>query len=360
MSSPAISVPAPVSPLRSFASRHFAVLFIALCLIVTVCIVHLFGSLMVQRTVTEALIRIIIVVGIYIFTGNSGIISFGSITFMAVAAYATGWQTCCEMLKPITMSGLPPFLRDHSYPVYVAAATSVALAGFVAFLTGLIIMRLGGLAASISTLAILFILNVGYSNWESVTMGTASMVGLPTYITPWIALGAALIAVICAWIFQNSARGILLRASRADEVAAAACGVSLYWSRLIAFTISGVVMGLAGVMTAHFLGTVSINSYFLNLTFLALAMLVVGGMKSLSGAVVGVVVVSIIVDAFRRLEAGVPLGDVTLSLPAGTQELILAGVMIVILMFRKDGLMGGREFRLPARAVPAGRGSDTP
>lgn len=180
-------------------------------------------------------------------------------------------------------------------------------------------------------------------------MGTASMVGLPTYITPWIALGAALIAVICAWVFQNSARGILLRASRADEVAAAACGVSLYWSRLIAFTLSGAVMGLAGVMTAHFLGTVSINSYFLSLTFLAIAMLVVGGMKSMSGAVVGVVVVSIIVDTFRRLEAGVSLGDTTLSLPAGTQELVLAGVMIVILMFRKDGLMGGKEFRFPAR-----------
>ncbi len=334
---------------QGFVSRHFAVLVIAACLIMVVGIVHLFGSLMVQRVVTEAMIRIVIVVGIYIFTGNSGIISFGSVTFMAIAAYATGWQTCCEMLKPITMSGLPPFLRDHSYPVYVSAMTSVGLAALVAFVVGLILMRLGGLAASISTLAILFILNVGYSNWESVTMGTASMVGLPTYITPWIALGAALIAVACAWIFQNSARGILLRATRADEVAASACGVSLYWTRLIAFTLSGAVMGLAGVLTAHFLGTVSINSYFLKLTFLALAMLVVGGMKSLSGAVVGVVVVSTIVDVFRRLEAGVALGDTTLSLPAGTQELVLAGVMIIILMFRKDGLMGGKEFRLPVR-----------
>ncbi|UOA16928.1 hypothetical protein DSM109990_03815 (plasmid) [Sulfitobacter dubius] len=335
------------STYQDFVHRHFAFLFISACLLSAVALSHLFGSIMVQRVVTEAMIRIVIVVGIYIFTGNSGIISFGSVTFMAIAAYATGWQTCCEILKPITMSGLPPILRDHSYPVYVSAATSVGLAALVAFITGLILMRLGGLAASISTLAILFILNVGYSNWETVTMGTASMVGLPTYITPWIALAAALVAILFAWLFQNSARGVLLRASRADEVAAAACGVSLYWSRLIAFTLSGAVMGLAGVLSAHFLGTVSINSYFLKLTFLALAMLVVGGMKSLSGAVVGVVVVSTIVDVFRRLEAGVSLGEATVSLPAGTQELVLAGVMIIILMFRKDGLMGGKEFRLP-------------
>ncbi|MBO6814372.1 MAG: branched-chain amino acid ABC transporter permease [Rhizobiaceae bacterium] len=334
---------------QAFVQRHFAVLFIAACLVVFVAVVELFASVLVQRVVTEALIRIVIVVGIYVFTGNSGIISFGSVTFMAVAAYATGWQTCCAMLKPITMSGLPSILRDHTYPVYVSAATSVGLAALLAFITGLILMRLSGLAASISTLAILFILNVTYSNWETVTMGTASMVGLPTYITPWLALAAALLAVLCAWIFQNSARGLLLRASRADEVAAAACGVSLYWSRLIAFTLSGAIMGLAGVLSAHFLGTVSINSYFLNLTFLALAMLVVGGMKSLSGAVVGVIVVSTIIDVFRRIEVGIPVGDVTFSLPPGTQELVLAGVMIIILMFRKDGLMGGQEFRLPVR-----------
>jgi len=336
-----------MTPAERLTKYWFPIVALILPLLAVVIVAEIFGSVGLQRTVTEALIRIVVVVGIYIFVGNSGIISFGSVTFMAVAAYATGWQTCCAMLKPITMPGLPEFLRDTTYSVFPAALTSVALAALVAFVTGLVLMRMGGLAASISTLALLFIINALYSNWQSVTMGTASMVGLPRYVTAWIALGAAILAILVAWVYQKSSFGLVIRATRADEVAAQACGVSLYWPRLLAFTISGGVMGLGGVLTAHFLGTISINFFFLKLTFIALAMLVVGGMGSLAGAVTGVVVVSIIIDVFRRMEAGMSIGETTLALPAGTQELVLAALMLVILIFRKDGIMGGKELEWP-------------
>jgi branched-chain amino acid transport system permease protein len=322
-------------------------LIVPLFALVLLC--ELSGGVLVQRTVTEALIRIVVVVGIYVFVGNSGIISFGSVTFMAIAAYATGWQTCCEMLKPMTMPGLPDFLRDQSVPLLPAALASVGLATLAAFLSGVVLMRMSGLAASISTLAVLFIVNAIYSNWDSVTMGTASMVGLPTYVNAWVALGAAVVAIVVAWVYQTSRLGLAIRATRADEVAAAACGISVSISRLIAFTLSGALMGLGGVLTAHFLGTVTINAFFLNLTFLTLAMLIVGGMDSLAGAVVGVVVVSTIVDVFRRLEIGVTVGGAQWALPAGTQELVLAVFMLMILVFRKDGLMAGRELYLSSR-----------
>ncbi|MFC3072069.1 branched-chain amino acid ABC transporter permease [Shinella pollutisoli] len=335
--------------MKSDAVFHFwfPVLAIVVPLAVIVALTDQFGGLSLQRTVIEMLISIVIVVGLYIFVGNSGIISFGHATFMAIAAYASAWQTCCEMLKPITMSGLPPFLRDQSIPLLPSALVSILLAGGAAFLTGLVLMRLTGLAASISTLAVLFILNVVYSNWDSVTMGSASIVGLPTYVTAWLAFGCALLAIVVAWLYQTSAFGLAIRATREDEVAAAASGISLYWSRLIAFTLSGFVVGLGGVLQAHFLGTVSINNFFLSFTFLALAMLIVGGMGSLAGAVAGVVVVTTIVDLFRRLEAGISVGGGQWSIPAGTQELIIAAFMLLILIFRKNGIMAGREIGLP-------------
>jgi branched-chain amino acid transport system permease protein len=238
----------------------------------------------------------------------------------------------------MTMPGLPDFLRDQSVPLLPAALASVGLATLAAFLSGVVLMRMSGLAASISTLAVLFIVNAIYSNWDSVTMGTASMVGLPTYVNAWVALGAAVVAIVVAWVYQTSRLGLAIRATRADEVAAAACGISVSISRLIAFTLSGALMGLGGVLTAHFLGTVTINT-----------MLIVGGMGSLAGAVVGVVVVSTIVDVFRRLEIGVTVGGAQWALPAGTQELVLAVFMLMILVFRKDGLMAGRELYLSSR-----------
>ncbi|MCC5989555.1 MAG: branched-chain amino acid ABC transporter permease [Pararhodobacter sp.] len=327
--------------------KAWPVLVLVLPLLVAVVLADLYGSVLLKRTVTDALIKIVIVVGLYIFIGNTGIVSFGHIGFAGIAAYFATWMTCCAMMKPITMTGLPDFLRLETYSLWSTALVSVAAAGLAALLIGLVLMRLSGLAASISTLAALFIFHAVYANWDNVTMGRASIVGIPTYVTLWVGLGGAFLAIIAAYLYQISSYGLAARAARDDEVAAQAAGISLYWNRLIAFVISGMVVGLGGVLQVHFMGTISVNAFYLNLTFLTLAMLVVGGMRSLAGAVVGVVVLSTIADVFRRLEAGVDLGATRLSTPTGTQEMFLAALMLLILIFRKDGLMGRRELRLP-------------
>ncbi|AWM29484.1 branched-chain amino acid ABC transporter permease [Sinorhizobium fredii] len=330
--------------------RSYPVLALIVPLLIVVLVIETFGSPGTQRVTTEALIRLVFAVGLYIFAGNSGIVSFGHMAFCAIAAYATAWQTCCALMKPITMSGLPAFIRDNTFPLLPAAMTSIGLAGGVAFLSGLILMRLSSLSASISTLALLFILNVIYSNWVSVTMGNSTIVGLPVYVTTWGALSAAILVIVLAYLFQRSRWGLMLRATREDEVAAAASGLSLYWTRLAAFTLSGFVAGLAGVLFAHFTGTVSISTFFLSHTFLIVAMLVVGGMRSLAGAVLGVTVISAVIDVFRRAEAGFSIGSVDIAIPPGSQELILATLMLLILMFRKDGIIAGREFTWPWRS----------
>ncbi|WP_245454855.1 branched-chain amino acid ABC transporter permease [Mesorhizobium sp. M3A.F.Ca.ET.080.04.2.1] len=291
--------------------------------------------------------RLVFAVGLYIFAGNSGIVSFGHMTFCAVAAYASAWQTCCRMLKPITMPGLPSFVRDNTIPLVPAGLISIGLAGATAIVSGLVLMRLSSLSASISTLALLFILNVVYSNWSTVTMGNSTIVGLPIYVNVWVALACAIVVILVAFFYQTSRWGLMLRATREDEVAAQASGMSLYWSRLIAFSLSGFVAGLAGVLYAHFMGTVSISNFFLNQTFLIVAMLVIGGMQSLAGAVVGVTVISVVTEVFRRAEAGFSLGSLDISIPPGSQELILAGIMLLILIFRKNGIMAGRELNWP-------------
>ncbi len=333
--------------LRAAFVLAWPVLGLLLMMAAGVLIVSSFGSISLQRTLTEGLIKIVTVVGLYIFIGNSGVISFGQTAFMAVAAYASAWQTCCPGLKPITMHGLPEFLIRNSIPIIPAGLISILLSALVALIVGLVVMRLSGLAASIATLAVLFILNAAYSNWDSVTMGVSSIVGLPTYVTPWIAYSMAAGAMIVAYLFQISRFGLMLRATREDEVAARSVGLSVFWLRLIAFVLSGIVMGLAGVLHAHFLGTISIDTFFLNLTFITLAMLVVGGTRSLFGAVAGVFVVMTVIDVFRRVESGVDLWSFKLALPAGTQEVILAMVLLGVLIFRPNGLTGGRELTWP-------------
>src|ERR1700761_1257303 len=139
----------------------------------------LVDDLELDETLIEMLIRLVVVIGMYIFIGNSGITSFGHIGFMAIGAYAGAWQTCCPALKPITMPGLPDFVLHTTVPFIPAIIIGGLLAAGVALIVGFFIMRLSGIGASIGPFAFLAIVNVIYSNWTKVTGGTSSIVGIP-------------------------------------------------------------------------------------------------------------------------------------------------------------------------------------
>ena len=123
------------------------------------------------RTLTEGLIRVVIVVALYMFIGNSGIMSFGHIGFMMIGAYATGWQTCCPYTREMFMPGLPGYLLDNSHHFVLAIFLAGLLSAFVAFIAGIALMRLSGIAASIGTFAFLMIIYSVYLRWEHLDLG---------------------------------------------------------------------------------------------------------------------------------------------------------------------------------------------
>ncbi len=138
----------------------------------------------------------------------------------------------------------------------------------------------------------------------------------------------------------------MLRATREDAPAARAVGVSVYGQRLIAFTLSGALAGLAGGLYVHLL-PVNTEVLYLDLTFITLAMLVIGGATSLWGAVVGAVVVSAVDSFLAEAENGVHLPGGTLDLPSGTRIVVVGTLMALVLIVRPAGLTAGRELPLP-------------
>jgi branched-chain amino acid transport system permease protein len=216
-------------------------------------------------------------------------------------------------------------------------------------------MRLTGIAASIALFALLTMMRSIYLNWDGWTAGASSIIGLPTYVNAPVAAVAAIAAIIAAVYFRESRTGLLLRASMDDRIAAQAAGVNVYLARLIALVISAFFMGIAGVLMGHLLGTLSVAGFWLDITFMTLAMLVIGGMTSVTGAVVGAVGVKLVIEILRQLEQGITVGDTTISLPGGSQEVILAITMILFLIYRREGLMAGGELWWPIgrRAVRA-------
>ncbi len=327
----------------SMLRRYWPLL--ALCLAVTgiTAIGAVLGDDQIQVTMTEMLIRLIVVIGIYVFIGNSGILSFGHIGFMCIGAYAAAWATVDPTWKQMMLTGLPDFLQDNQYPFLPAVAGGGLLAGLVALILGAAIMRLSGIAGSIATFAFLAIVNSVYSNWESVTAATSSIIGVPNVVGPWVALLFALGALVVAYAFQVSRWGLMLRASRDDEVAAKSSAVGVVRMRLVAFVVSAMIVGVAGALYGHFLGILTADSFYLSLTFVTLAMLVVGGVGSLTGAVTGVIVVTIVVEVLRHMEVGATVGGTLVHLPQGSQEIGLGMVMALIMIFRPSGLTRGRE-----------------
>src|ERR1700686_4848674 len=334
---------------RSFARHQTPFLLIAILGLIAVASA-LSDSDSVRVTLTEMFIRVTVVIGLYVFIGNSGIISFGQIGFMCIGAYAAAWATADPSFKQIMLSGLPTFLQENQYPFLVAMAGSLVLPAAVALCLGAAIMRLSGTAASIATFAFLIIVNSVYSNWDSVTAGVSSIIGIPTVAGPWTTYLFAVLAILAAYLFQISRFGLMLRATRDDEVAARASAVKVLRMRLAAFVLSAAIVGAGGGLYAQFLGILTVDPFYLDLSFITIAMLVVGGMFSLTGAVTGVVVVTAIVELLRLLERGVPVGGTTFALPQGSQEIGLGIVMALILIFRPTGLSKGRELILLAPA----------
>ncbi len=329
---------------------------LTMLLLIIAALSYQFGSRAFNRTIVEMFINIMVVVGLYVFIGNSGLLSFGHISFMCLGAYMTAWLTIPPVMKSITLKGLPAWLLQSKLSMWVATPISGLFVALFALVVGRIIMRLSGIAASIATFGLLGVVNNVYSNWDSVTGGQGSIVGIPPTMNVWNGWLGAAIAIAIAYLYAISRSGLALRATRDEAVAASASGIDIVRERLIAFVVSAFIIGLAGALYAHFLSIVNPGAFYLRTTFVTLSMLVVGGMSSLSGAVAGVVAMSALIELFRNLEKGVALGGLTIALPNGVQEIAIGVITIVILMYLPTGLTRNRELSWPGwrrgRAVP--------
>jgi branched-chain amino acid transport system permease protein len=300
-----------------------------------------------QRRATQALINLVAVVGLYVFVGNSGVLSFGNVAFMAVGAYVSALLTMKTTAKSVFLPDLPALIANTEWLPFSGALAGGAAAALLAFVVGLPLMRLSGISASIATFAVLVITYVVLGNWTPVTGGQNSLMGLPLYVGLWTSLAWAAAAIAIAFAYQETRSALMLRASREDEAAAEASGVHIVRHRLIAFVVSGFLSGIAGVLLAHFLGTVRVETFYLDLTFLIVAMLVIGGMHSLTGAVVGALVIAALTELLRQAEIGIAVGEGMLAVPAGLGDAILALVMLLIILFRPKGIAGGKEISWP-------------
>ena len=312
-------------------------------LVVAVGIASTFASASNEIYFLDALVSVAVVVAIYVFVGNSGVLSFGQISFVAVGAFAAGVMTIPLESKTGVLPQLFPILRDHTIGNTASLLLAAAVGGVFAFLVGLPLMRLSGLAAGIATFAVLEITHNLLREWTKIGPGATTLSLVPESTGARQATVGALIVIGVAFAYQRSRLGRLLRATREDPAAATGVGVSVHRQRLWAFTVSGALAGFAGGLLVHELGSITTEQVYLELTFVTLAMLVVGGVSSLWGAVLGALAVSGLNSFLIEAEDGVGAVD----LPSGSRLILLGAIMATMLILRPSGITGGREFTLP-------------
>lgn len=293
---------------------------------------------------TLVLMQVAAVVALAVYTGNSGIVSFGHAAFMGLGAYVSGILTMDAATQATALPNLPAFLAHYELSPAVAMIVVALAAIIVGLASGIPMSRLSTGSAAIGSLAILIILHVCLVGARDITRGSQTFYGVPTSTTFAVALGLALAIVIFARVFKESRWGLVLRASRDNEIAASAMGVRVGHQRLIGWVVSIILVSLVGALYGHFLGAFSPKDFYFNLTFTLIAMLIVGGMMSVTGAVAGAVLVAAVIQVLRLAETGIDFGAFKVPGIFGLPQLGMGLALILTIWKRPAGLVGLAEF----------------
>ncbi len=274
----------------------------------------------------------IVAIALNLLTGFSGQISLGHAGFLMLGEYASALLT----LKA-------------GFPFWAALPASALLVGAIGFLVGLPAVRLSGNFLAVATMGFGLAVPEVMLNWAGLTHGSAGLMPKSPTIGGfsfgsdvayyYLALFClALVWYICATLLR-SRTGRALQAVRDSEPAALASGINAAYHKALAFAISAAFAGVAGALYAHYVNFVSPNDFSIQDSFLFLAMIVVGGLGSLPGSLLGAVLLTVVSQ---------------LSTSLGQFSIILTGsVMLLAVLFFPGGLISLARRRRPTPRVPA-------
>jgi branched-chain amino acid transport system permease protein len=279
-------------------------------------------------------IQVMIFIGIYtiltlslnLLNGYVGLLSIGHAAFYGVGAYASA--------KLVMTVGLP-------FPLAMLGAGAVA--GIIGYLIAKPTLRLSGIYMTLAILGFNMIFFLILQNWMSFTNGPLGIMDIPppnifgyeieTRVQYYyLVFFLVLLTVVSMHRLMTCRFGRALVSIRENELAAEAMGVHTTRYKIQAFVLAAFYAGIAGSFYAHFVKYISPDSFYIYESFILLAMLAFGGQGNLIGPVVGAAVLIIIPEIFRFLQE--------------YRMLVYGGVLITMMLVRRQGLLGGRDYSL--------------
>ena len=290
-----------------------------------------------------ALTYAIIVLGLNLQWGYTGLFNVGVAGFVAVGAYTSALLTTPDAADRVGGFG---------WPVAAGWLAAMAVSGVVGLFVGALALRLRHDYLAITTFGVAVTIQLVATNAQWLTGGTFGVQFIPKPLQGWLGTGlawnAAYLALVLALLaavyaaleaLVRSPWGRVLRAIREDEDAAASLGKRAITYRLQSFVIGSMLMGLGGAVYAHFVGYVAPEDFLPILTFQLWAMLIVGGSGNNRGAVLGALLVwGFWAAAGALLRGFIPQAE---QARAAALQVVLIGVLIALmLVLRPRGLLG--------------------
>ncbi|MDY3051677.1 MAG: branched-chain amino acid ABC transporter permease [Ndongobacter sp.] len=271
-----------------------------------------------EGVIITVCINLIAVLGVSVMTGFTRLFSFGNAGFMAIGAYTSAILT-----------------KNYHVPFFVAMIAGAVMAGVVAYLLGRLTLRLDGDYFLITTLGFGEGVRVLFNYIAPITGGAQGMAGIAKSASLPFSVISAIVVFVFAWNLIHSKYGRSMTGIREQEIAAQAVGIDPMKTKVMAFVVSAIFAGWAGGLYAHSLTFISPVMFNLPKSAELTITAVIGGLGSLTGSVMGTLIITLLPEIFRSL--------------ADYRMLVYGVAVVCLIVFKPDGLYGYREFHLIRR-----------
>lgn len=299
-----------------------------------------------QRILNLIAINAILALSLNLIYGITGMFSLGHAGFMAIGAYVSALLVLTPSQKNSMwiLEDIYPFLLNVNTPFIISIIIAGLAAAFFGLIVALPVLRLGGDYLGIATLGFSEIIRILITNTARLTNGSLGLKGIPAHTTLFMSWGCLGVVLICTVCMLRSNLGGVFRAVRDDEVAAKMMGINTFKIKVLAFTLGCFGGGLGGALMGNLITTIDPRMFMITQTYNILMIIVVGGLGSVTGSIIGSALVTTMLEWLRFVENPITIGSINIPGIPGMRMVIFSLLLIVVIIFRREGIMGMREF----------------
>jgi branched-chain amino acid transport system permease protein len=291
-------------------------------------------------------VNIILALSLNLIYGFTGLFSLGHAGFMAIGAYVCSILILAPEQKEMLFILEPAYdwVQAAQAPFFVAVVAGGLIAAVFGVAVGIPLLRLGDDYLGMATLGFAEIVRIFAINLPRLTNGALGFKGIPDHANLWWNFGWCLFTLFVVIRLIGSNSGNVFKAIRDDETAAKAMGIDVFRHKLLSFTIGAFFAGVGGALLGSLLATIDPKMFTFVLTFNVLMIVVTGGLGSITGSVLAGIAITVLLEWLRFVENPVYFGDWELPGIPGMRMVVFSLALILIILFRREGFMGKREF----------------